>query len=477
MKKTLIFCSAALLFSATSCVDSLKDYNVDPKSATTVQGATLVSGAERRLVRELASTNVNQNPYRLYVQYWTETTYLDESNYDFETRTINRNFWSELYIGVLANLKEANRVIAADNTLDAKVKTNQQACSEILAVYAWSTLVNTYGNVPYSEALDFAKPTPKYDDAATIYADLFKRLDAALASVNPTAAGLGSADLIYGGSMAKWAKFGNSLKLRMALTIADVDGAKAKALAEQTVGKVFTANADNAVMAFTTAPPNTNPLFEDLVQSNRNDFVGTSFFIDQLNAVNDPRLPYFFKLKPNTTVYAGGTAGFTSPYSSFSAPGVALENPALPGVLQTYSEVEFLLAEAVARGFAVAGTAESHYNAGISASIESFGGSTASATAYLAQPKVAYASATGDYKQKIGTQKYYALYDNPVEAYKEVRRLDWPKIVAPSSAVSAFPLRFTYPTTEKNLNTANNQAAATAMGGDVVTTRIFWDKF
>ena len=477
MKKTLILCSAGLLLSATSCVDSLKDYNIDPKSATSVQGATLISGAERRLVRALTSTSVNQNPFRLYVQYWTETTYLDESNYDFETRTINRNFWTELYLGVLGNLKESSRVIAADNTLDAKVKANQQACSEILAVYAWSTLVNTFGNIPYTEALDFAKPTPKYDDAAGIYNDLFKRLDAALTALDPTAAGLGSADLIYGGNVAKWAKFGNSLKLRMALTVADVDGAKAKALAEQTVGKVFAANADNATLAFTAASPNTNPLFEDLIQSNRKDFVGTSFFIDQLNKLSDPRLPYFFKLKPNTMVYAGGTAGATSPYSNFSAPGAALENPVLPGVLQTYSEVEFLLAEAAARGFAVTGTAEAHYNAAVKASILSFGGSATAADIYLTQPEVAYATAAGDYRQKIGTQKYYALYDNPVEAYKEVRRLDWPKIVAPKSAVSAFPLRFTYPTTEKNLNTANNKAAAEAIGGDVVTTRIFWDKF
>ena len=170
-------------------------------------------------------------------------------------------------------------------------------------------------------------------------------------------------------------------------------------------------------------------------------------------------------------------AGQTSPYSSFSAPGKALEDPMLPGVLQTYAEVEFLLAEAVARGFAVPGTAEAHYNAAVTTSIESFGGTTAGATAYLAQPQVAYASAAGGYKQKIGIQKYYALYDNPVEAYKEVRRLDWPKIVAPSSAVSAFPLRFTYPTTEGNLNAVNNQAAAVAIGGDKVTTRIFWDKF
>ena len=481
MKKSFLFCATALLLSATSCVDSLKDYNVDPKSATVVPGSTLVAGAERRLVREITSTNVNMNPFRLYVQYWTETTYLDESNYDFETRTINRNIWSEMYVGVLSNLKEANKVIDADIALQPAVKANQKACAEILSIYAWTVLVNTFGNVPYSEALDFTKPTPKYDDAAGIYADLFKRLDAALGAMDPTAAGLGSGDLIYAGNMPKWIKFGNSLKLRMALTVADVDDATAKAKVAQAFGKTFAANADDAKLAFTSSQPNTNPLYEDISPVfNRQDFVGTSFFINQLNALNDPRLPYYFKPKPGVTpvAYVGGTAGATSPYANFSQPGLALENPTLPGVLQTYSEVEFLLAEAVARGFAgVTGTAESHYNAAITASIQSFGFSAASAATYLAQPGVAYTTATGDYRQKIGTQKYYALYDNPVEAYKEVRRLDFPRITAPASAISAFPVRLPYPTTEKNLNAASNSAAATAMGGDVVTSKIFWDKF
>lgn len=481
MKKSFLFCATALLLSATSCVDSLKDYNVDPKRATVVPGSTLVAGAERRLVRAITSTNVNQNPFRLYVQYWTETTYLDESNYDFETRTINRNFWAEMYIGVLSNLKEANKVIDADISLQPAVKANQKACSEILAVYTWTILVNTFGNVPYAEALDFNKPTPKYDDAAGIYTDLFKRLDTALGALDPAADGLGSGDLIYAGSVSKWAKFGNSLKLRMALTVADVDATTAKAKAEQAFGKTFTANADNATLAFTAAQPNTNPLYEDISPIfNRQDFVGTSFFINQLNTLSDPRLPYYFKPKPIVTpvAYVGGTAGATSPYANFSAPGLALESPILPGVLQTYSEVEFLLAEAVARGFTgVTGTAESHYNAAITASIQSFGFSATSAATYLAQPGVAYTTAAGDYRQKIGTQKYYALYDNPVETYKEVRRLDYPRIIAPASAISAFPVRLPYPTTEKNLNTASNSAAATAMGGDVVTSKIFWDKF
>ena len=480
MKKTLIFCSA-LLFSATSCVDSLTDYNVDPKSATKVAGATLVSSAERSLTRLVTSTSVNNNPFRLYVQYWAETTYFDEDIYDIETRTINRNFWDGTYTDVLADLQEANRLIDSDALLSAKVKANQKACSEILSVYAYSTLVNTFGNVPYSDALDFNKPRPKYDDGAAIYTALFLRLDAALAALDNSAEGLGSADLIYSGDIDHWKQFGNSLKLRMALTIADSDPAKSKTVAEQTVGKVFASNADNADLTFENSPPNTNPLFEQLVLSGRNDFVGAATFVNRLNTLNDPRRAYFFE-EVSATVsptggYRGGTTGQGNTYSSFSAPGVALEDPTLPGVLLSYPEVEFLLAEAKARTYTIPGTIESHYNAAVTASILHFDGSAADAAAYLAQPTVAYATAGTTYKGRIGGQKWIALYDQPVESYKEVRRLDSPRIIAPASALSVFPVRFPYPTTEKSLNSANNSAAAAAIGGDVVGTKLFWDKF
>ena len=481
MKKTLIFCSALLLFSATSCVDSLTEYNVDPKSATKVAGATLISNAERRLTRLVTSTSVNDNPFRLYVQYWAETTYFDEDIYDIETRTINRNFWDALYTGVLANLKEANRVIDADVLLPAKVKANQKACAEILSVYAYSTLVNTYGDVPYTEALDFTKPRPKYDGGAAIYADLFVRLDAALAALDPAAAGLGDADLIYDGDIDHWKKFGNSLKLRMALTIADSDPDKSKLIAAQTVGKVFADSDDNADVTFMESSPNTNPLFEQLVQSGRNDFVGAATFVNRLNTLNDPRRAYYFK-QVSTTIsptrgYRGGTTGVGNTYSSFSAPGKALEDPTLPGVLLSYPEVEFLLAEAKARNYTGPGTAASHYNDAVTASILSFDGSPADATAYLAQPSVAYATAGATYRERIGIQKWIASYDQPVESYKEVRRLDSPRIIAPAGALSVFPVRFPYPTTERSLNSANNSAAAAAIGGDEVGTKLFWDKF
>ncbi len=476
MKKTILISLSSLLL-ATGCVDSIKDYNLDVKNPTTVPGPALFASAERSLTREVVSANVNQNPFRLYVQYWTETTYTDESNYDIKTRQIDRDFWDALY-AVLGNLNEAKTLIPNNKFVEAKVQANQQACVEILAVYTWSTLVNTYGNIPYTEALDFNKPQPKYDDAKAIYSSLFTRLDAALAALDPSVAGMGNEDILYNGDVASWVKFGNSLKLRLALTVADDDEAKAKTLAEQAAPNVFTALTEQAQLNFNASPPNTNPLYEDLVQSGRHDFVATSLFIDTLKAFNDPRLAAYFNKPSVGGTFVGGENGAGNDASSNSEPGAKLLKPDLPGVLLSYSEVEFLLAEAVARGFTVGGTTVDHYNSAVTASIQEWGGSAANANTYLAQPGVAYATSPGTtYKEKIGLQKWISLYDQPVMAWTEWRRLDTPKLEAPADALSEIPLRFTYPTPESNLNTANYNTASSAIGGDKVTSKIFWDKF
>jgi hypothetical protein len=488
MKKSLFICLPALAL-ATSCVNSLSDYNVDPKASPTAAATSLVSSAELALARTMATPSVNVNPFRFYVQYWAETTYFDETIYDIATRQINRTFWRRLYTGggtvlpnyepgALINLQQAQALIAVDNTITEKVRANQQACTEVLAVYTWTVLVDTYGNVPYKQALDVTNAQPAYDDAATIYTDLFARLNAAIAAMDVSAGGLGSADLIYNGNMTAWKKFANSLKLRMALTTADADAARAKIQAEQAAPNVFASNSEQATFAFLSSPPNTNPLWENLVQSGRHDFVGTSFFIDRLKALNDPRLPRYFDVASSTGTYIGGAYGESNDYTAFSNPGVLQQTSNFPTQLESYSEVEFLLAEAAARGFNVGGTITSHYDAAITASIQQWGGSATDAATYLAQPSVAYATAAGStYKTKIGNQAWFALYDQPVQAWTVWRRLDTPTLTAPADALSAIPVRFTYPYDEQNVNGTNYAAAATAIGGDKVDTKIFWDKF
>jgi hypothetical protein len=474
MKRILLFFIPALLFTA-SCSD-LDDYNIDPKNPATVPGQTLVSNAQRNLIRTITNTNSNNNPFRFYVQHWAGTTYADESQYDINTRAINQWMWNSLYRDILRDLQEAKTIITADKLLAEDVKKNQLAITEVMQVYSWSVLVDTFGDVPYTEALDYTNVQPKYDDDAAIYADLITRLDAAIAMFDESADTFGDADLIYEGDVPSWIKFANSLKLRMALTIADAEPAKAQTMAVQAAPKVFKSNADNADVQFLSSSPNTNPLWEDLVQSGRQDFRAANTFVDALNPLNDPRRDDFFKPLADGT-FKGAIYGSVNPSAGFSAPGTKLESPTLPGVLMSYSEVEFLLAEAVERGFAVGGTAMAHYNAGVTASILEWGGTTAEATAYLAQPAVNYSTATGDWKRKIGFQKWIALYNQPVEGWKEWRRLDSPKLVKPTDARSEIPLRLTYPIVESNLNKESYTAAAAAIGGDVVTSKVFWDKF
>jgi len=463
----------------TSCVDSLDDYNVDPKSPTTAPGVTFVSNAERNLVRTINSANINTNPFRYYVQYWAATDYPQESRYQINTRSINTNYWNPLYRDVLRDLQEAKSVIPADVTISDDIKANQLASAEVLEIFTWATLVETFGNIPYTQALDISNPQPAYDDQKVIYNDLIKRLDAAIAQFKPNATGLGSADLINEGSTSLWIKFAYSMKLRMALTIADVDDAQARTMIASVAGKVLASNEDIVDLTFLSTFPNTNPLYEDLVRSGRNDFVGTSFFVNRLKDLNDPRLSQFFNpVTAGGTSYVGGDYGVTNAYTDFSTPSDKLKEPTLPGVVMSYSQVEFMLAEAVARGYAITGTVESHYNAAVRASILEWGGTTSAADTYLAQPAVAYTTAPGaTYKEKIGVQKWIALYGQPTEAYKEWRRLDSPKLTKPSTAVTDIPLRYTYPVVEQSVNGTNYNTAAAAIGGDEVTTALFWDKF
>jgi hypothetical protein len=487
MKKLIIFILPIMLMA--SCVDSLDDYNINEKKATVVPPVTLFTNALKGFADAITTPSVNSNNYRLYVQHWSTTTYLDEPRYNVTARTIPQAFWQAIYRDVISDLNESKRLLNADNLLDPKVKANELAQIEIMEIMAWGALVNTFGNIPYTEALNPENPLPKYDDAATVYNDLLARLDAVLPTITPTVAGFGAGDVIYKGDMAKWLKFGNSLKLKMAMVIADVDAAKAKTMVAAAAPNVFTSNADKAAFPYIATPPNQNPTAANLniLFTTRQDFIPAATLVNPMNELNDPRRATYFTTLDGA--YVGGNYGFANAYTSYSHVSDQVIAPALEGLFMDYSEVQFLLAEAVERGF-ITGNAATYYNNGVTASITYwYSGGTAAqaaagpsvAAAYLAQPKVAYATAAGDWKQKIGFQKWIALYNRGWEAWIEWRRLDAPKLSPPTGgnapAGLAIPVRMIYPINEQTLNPANRESAAGAIGGDVLTTKLWWDKF
>lgn len=474
MKRIIYFLTAIVLVT-TACTKDLSELNVDPKNPSTLPASAFFTNAQRSLSNTLTSSNVNLNIFRLIVQHWQETQYPEESQYDLGTREINDATWNALYRDVIRDLEEAKTLIPND-VKDATLQKNQLAIAEIMEVYTWYYLVTTYGNIPYKEALDINKPFPVYDDAKTIYNDLLTRLDAAIGNLTTTGGSFGNSDIIYAGNVSKWKKFANSLKVKMGITIVDEDPAKAKTAIESAVTSgVFTSNADNAVLVYQTASPNTNPIWVDLVQSGRDDFVAASTLIDQLEAFNDPRIDNFFTPDQTGTGYSGANPGEQSAYAQFSHVNPEITAPDFPGLLLDYAETELSLAEAAQRGFNVGGSAASHYANGVTASILYWGGTQAEATAYLAQPGVAYNPA--NYKQVIGIQKWLALYNRGWDAWIEWRRLDYPQLQPAHDALSDIPLRYPYPVNEQNVNRANFEKAAEDIGGDDVSTKLWWDKF
>jgi hypothetical protein len=481
MKKILILILPIVLL--TACVDSLDDYNVDKKRASSIPPRTLVTNALKGLTDILTTPNVNSNNYRMFVQYWCTTTYLDEPRYNMTARLYSENFWNAIYRDALSDLKEAKRLITADATLDASVKNNQLAIIEILEVYCWRVLISTFGDVPYTQALDSENLLPAYDDAATIFSDLTDRLNTAISQLTPASTSFGTADVLYGGTVARWVKFGNSLKLKMGLQLADHDNAKAKIMVEQAASaltNLLESNTENARFPYIASAPNNNPVSQNVSSTftSREDFVIANTIVNAMNSLNDPRRVQYFSQVSGA--YVGGNYGFANAYGSYSHVSAKIMAATLEGILMEYAEVEFLLAEAIERGYTVPGTAASHYNAGVTASILYWGGSAAEATAYLAQPAVAYTTATGTYKQKIGTQKWIALFNRGWESWVEWRRLDAPQLNPPTGAAITSPLkipvRMIYPVSEQTYNGAQWQIASGRIGTDSPDARLFWDK-
>ena len=469
MKKILIAASAALMVA--SCGD-LTSLNQNTKAPEKVPAGTLIANATVSMMDYLSNVNVNVNNFTLWSQHWTQSTYVDESNFDYNNRDVNGNTFDAMYATVLRDLSEARAIIASDAGLDAATAAQQNAVIDVLEVYAYSTLVDIFDDVPYSEAIGESL-APAYDGAATIYGALGNRLAASIGVLMAGSDnGLGSYDLIYGGSSAGWAKFAASLGLRLSIRMADVSPATAQAGAEAAIGAgVITLASESAALNYTSSPPHTNPYWDDLVQSGRKDFVASNTIADVMNMYADPRRSAYFKNLSNDSVI-GAAYGLQSSYTLHSQPGIALENASRPAMFIDNVEVLFLLADAASRGYSVGTlTADALYGAAVAESILAWGGTATDAATYLAQTGVTY-DAT-NWKTILGTQKWLAMYSRGNEAWSTQRMYDAPAMNIAHEAQRVTPLRMSYGIDEYSLNTSNVTAARG--GNDDDTSPIFWD--
>ncbi len=472
MKKILILFIGVLIFG---CGD-VSELNDNPKGAGEVSANALFANANVALFDQMVSTNVNRNPLKLWCQYWTQTTYTDESNFELVNRDINGNFYNVLYAQVLKDLDQASTQIEASTTSTAYTdenKKNDLAIIEVLNVYAFHILVDVFGDVPYSQALS-ASLTPEYDDASQIYNNLFDRLDNAISQLGGVA-GFGSSDLVYGGDADLWKRFANSLKLRMAVRLTDHDPSKAASAASEAVASgVMEGAAHDFELAYTSSKPNTNPLWEDLVESGRNDFVVSSSVGDIMNATNDPRRSAYAKNLGTLDSIVGGVPGRNNSFAGSSQIGLLFEDPTFPGTIMNYTEVLFNMAHAAQEGW-ISGSASDYYEQALMNScVADWDVSEADAMAFVA----ANPYDAANWKESIGTQRYVALYNQGFEGWSTYRLYDFPTLQVAAEAATYPPFRFTYPVDEYSLNETSVTAAGAKLPGGVddVMVKIFWDK-
>ena len=470
-----------------SCTKDFDDMNVNKKKPTEAPAQALFANAARELNRQVVTLNVNFNNLKLWSQYITQTTYTDESNY-LNSRNIPQREWRQMYREVLKDLDEAKAYTLSETYLNdgdlianEAARKNRLAIIEIYNVYAFERLTSIFGDIPYSEALTETN-LPKFDDARTVYDNLNDRLTAAIANLD---AGYGSFDPgydnLFGGDITMWEKFAYGIKLKMAMTYADADEAKAKIIFAEASGKVMGAS-EKAAYVFMVTAPNTNPMWEDLVNSGRHDYVASNTIVDTMNALSDPRIGKYFTMAPDTNVYIGGAYGASNSFGVNSHLSSYFENETQPTILMDGVEMAFYLAEAAQRGWG--GDAATLYAAAIQASMDSWEVDAASASTYISSAGVDFATAGGTELDKIGTQSWLASFNRGLIGWNTYRRLDMAGkngvngddlLNQAAGTTELTPKRYTFPVNEQTLNGSNYSSAKSAMGGDALSTSLWWD--
>jgi hypothetical protein len=478
MKKSLIIASLGM-FILGGCTKDLTDDNINPKAPEHVPAGTLFANAEKELADYMSSPNVNVNTFRLWSQQWTQTTYTDESNYELIERNINGEVFDRMYARVLRDLSEVRATIDADAFVTGNDALVQNAMITVLEVYSFQVLVDIFGDVPYSAAIRGGEGgemlTPAYDNANDIYKDLAARIKQAASDLGTggSAGDLGGSDLIYGGDAASWQAFANSLLLKIAVRYADVDAATAQGWATDAInsGNLITSAGMSAAFPYASTTPNTNPLWEDLVQSGRTDFIASNTIADMMNANSDPRRGAYFRNLDSLGNVLGNAFGAGGSYYNYSQPSDLLENPTIEGMLMSAEEVYFLMADAANRGW-TGDDVGSHVDMAMDISIERWTGAASDYT-----DSVNFASLTGGgmtATEVIAMQKWLAMYNQGFEAWSTWRFYDYPTMNVAAEAGTTPPLRYNYSVDEYSVNPV--QVAAANGGSDNTMDRVFWDK-
>jgi hypothetical protein len=395
---------------------------------------------------------------------------------------------------------------------------NNEGVALVLRCWMFQVMTDNFGDLPYTEALQGKTNnnfSPAFDKQEVIYYALIDSLTTANTLLTSGQEAI-NADILLNGNAMRWREFANSLKLRLLMRISGKSGLKIDVAAlmsamvsDPTTYPLFGSYADQAALSYIEEQGNEFPAYYN---NPINDYHLSTTLETNLNKLNDPRIKYYAQPTPASLVagtpayggvpngigtaessYGGGTnnqsqvSPVLQPASAFSQ----ASKTAAQGMIITYSEVQFILAEARERGLITTGDAETYYLNGINdqfaylasrLDVANFSypksSDIAPSPSYFTQPDVAYVGTTDEKLYKIRIQKWFALFYDGFEGWSEWRRTGVPKETAPgpNSATSVWPKRSRYPLSEQTINSTNYATALQQQGPDDLITPVWWNK-
>ncbi len=461
-----------------SCSKDFKEINTDPNRIEQISPGTLLNP----IIFEVASFNMDRADAITFDLMQVMLPFPSPSGgiHRYElTENTGSSTWN-VYYRWLKNIKEM---------YEASVKSqdpNYQAIALTLNAWVTSNLTDVFGDIPMSEALrgDEQEFYPAFDKQQDIYPKLLRDLDSANQLFNTSKPMVYGTEILFANNITKWKKFTNSLHLRLLLRLSNVPSmdvfTKMRTIISDPVKyPIFNNNAESAILNLTGITPLVSPWGRPV------DFptfrAAGKFFLDSLNGMNDPRRAKFVSearslTPPNPSIgYVGIPHGFAGSESQFKyTPSNFLQTlvtaPMIVPILP-YAEVEFIKAELEWRsGNTVA--AKTAYEKGVKAAIEQWG--LVLPADYFTNP---YAEYDGTL-ERIMLQKYYALFFVDYQQWSEYRRTGLPNLPVEAGMQNngIMPSRFLYPISVRVSNSENYKAAAAAMGGDDINSKVWWDR-
>lgn len=468
-KHIVILAAAAVLFMLVGC--DISSTNDDPNRATTARTQNLLTHAQVNLAYGFGGDISQYNSVLMQHMAGTERIHLDVSRYNFSSGIAGSVWDRNLYSGGMNDLS----LLISQATEESAY--HHRGVAKILMAYALGQTSSLWNNIPYTEAFQGSSNTrPAYDSGEQIYEIVQQLLQDGIEDLGRTPSQrfiLGNEDVIYRGNLQNWALAARSLSARYHNHLSKVDPqGSANAVLTALNGGAISSNDESMRIAFGGESSEANPWHNYQTSAFGTNTMMGEFYVDLLLSIDDPRLPFFASTN-SAGEYVGQSAGTPgTPRENFSELGSYYASTDGPFNFITYSEVEFIRAEAHYRLGQYGDAAEAMNNA-IIASLEDVTGE-ADAAYVAAQASEDAASMQAGGFERLMTHKYVALFLEP-EVFSDWRRTGIPELTPanPNLTNDVIPRRWPYPANEVATNAANVQAASE--GGASITDRVWWD--